>query len=356
MRSRLNRAVVALVGASLAGAVTVVTAPAAGAGTALCGTTITTSTTLTEDVGPCPDYGIIIGANNITLDLAGHTIFGIAGQPLDGAGVYVPNKTGVTVRNGTVRHFDGGVVIQGGSGNTVTGIRAFDNIGVFTTAASADFGEGILIFNSSNNRVISNVAENNGPFGGIDLLGNSDNNVVQSNISQNNVVATDGVFHPGTDGPTQQNDGMRLETFGGAPNFNVIQNNTLRGNGLDGIAVFPGANDNRIVNNVIERNGMLGNARAGDGIHLFGFVFRTFISGNRVTENARDGIRIDASPSNPPPALNNVITRNVSVNNARRPLFDPAFDLNDQNRFCDNNSWTQNVHYTEEFPGTDCIN
>jgi hypothetical protein len=38
-----------------------------------CGDTITTDTTLESDLVNCPNNGIVIGADNITLDLNGHT-------------------------------------------------------------------------------------------------------------------------------------------------------------------------------------------------------------------------------------------------------------------------------------------
>ena len=41
-----------------------------------CGDTITTDTTLDSDLANCPNNGIVIGADNITLDLNGHTIDG----------------------------------------------------------------------------------------------------------------------------------------------------------------------------------------------------------------------------------------------------------------------------------------
>ncbi|HVL98011.1 MAG TPA: carboxypeptidase regulatory-like domain-containing protein, partial [Egibacteraceae bacterium] len=73
-----------------------------------CGDVITEDTTLEADLGPCPDNGLIVGADNVTLDLGGHTIFGTDAVG-DGAGVLIDNRTGVTVRNGTIRGFDGGV-------------------------------------------------------------------------------------------------------------------------------------------------------------------------------------------------------------------------------------------------------
>lgn len=338
-------------------------APAtAGASTALCGATITVSTTLTEDVGPCPNNGITIAANNVVLNLAGHTVFGTP-TPGDGIGIQASNVSGITVRSGTVRAFDAGVVFDNVTNGLITQVLAQDNIGELSEELSTDFGDGILLFRSSNNRVIQNVADHNGPFDGIGLLDNSDNNLIQGNVSQNNNLNFQREGHGTPADIINEDDGIRLETAGSAsaprsPNFNTITGNTVRNNGLDGIAVFPFANDNQITNNVFDHNGFEGipEARRGDGIHIFGRVFRTNVTGNRVTYNARDGIRIDPTVANPVPALNNVITRNVAVYNGQAPGLDLAFDLSDGNRFCDTNTWTQNTHFTEDNPGSDCLN
>ncbi len=50
----------------------------AGAAVLSCGQTITQSTVLENDLTGCPNNGIVIGANNITLDLNGHTVAGTA--------------------------------------------------------------------------------------------------------------------------------------------------------------------------------------------------------------------------------------------------------------------------------------
>src|SRR5437660_12844162 len=94
-------------------------APAAYATHVTCGMTITTNTTLDSAVGPCANNGIIIGANGITLNLNGFRVFGTP-NPGDKAGVLLQGRTGVTVTGqGSVTDFDGGVVIEGGGGNTV---------------------------------------------------------------------------------------------------------------------------------------------------------------------------------------------------------------------------------------------
>jgi hypothetical protein len=74
-------------------------APGAMAASPQCGDTITQDTTLTSDLGPCPENGLVIGADNITLDLGSHTVTGQSG----GVGVIVKDRRGVTVRNGTIK-------------------------------------------------------------------------------------------------------------------------------------------------------------------------------------------------------------------------------------------------------------
>ena len=83
-----------------------------------CGDTITTDTKLHQDLVNCPKVGILIGADNVTLDLNGHTIDG-DGTPDSGCdpntdfcdiGVAFEGRRGVTVKNGSVRDFEAGVV------------------------------------------------------------------------------------------------------------------------------------------------------------------------------------------------------------------------------------------------------
>jgi hypothetical protein len=128
-------------------------------------------------------------------------------------------RTGVTVRNGTVTDFDGGVVIDGGSANTITGITARHNIGGTVNHVQSRFGDGVAIESSSDNRIINNATDDNGPFSGIGLYslvdsdhprtstGASTRNLIQSNQVVGNVVGRDG-FTSATD-----NDGIVRDPF-----------------------------------------------------------------------------------------------------------------------------------------------
>jgi parallel beta-helix repeat protein len=87
-----------------------------------CGQVLTGSITLTNNLLACAGDGLVIGAGGITVDLNGHLVQGTG----LGVGVRNPGHHGVTIRNGTIRNFDHGVLLQAGSqGNTVAGI-SFD--------------------------------------------------------------------------------------------------------------------------------------------------------------------------------------------------------------------------------------
>ena len=85
-----------------------------------CGDTITADATLHHNLTNCPNNGIVIGADNVTLDLNYHTIDG-DGTPNAGCnpqsgpcdvGVDIEGHDGVTVVNGSVRQFGDGVIVQ----------------------------------------------------------------------------------------------------------------------------------------------------------------------------------------------------------------------------------------------------
>lgn len=339
--------------AALALVGTTVVTTSAGAAVLSCGQVITQSTKLDNDVGPCPNngaHGIVIGASNITLDLNGHTVFG-TGASGEGAGVYMLNRTGVTVRNGTVRNFDGGVAIDGGSRNTVRNVLARDNIGVLGVTR---YGEGIAVLSSTDNRILSNQVVHNGPFGGIGVytLVNVEHQRTTSGVSTRNLIDGNQVVDnnlPRTP-LINDSDGIRIERMS---TFNVITNNRVTGSGLDGIALFAFTPNNTIRFNQVYGNGFLNtSARRGDGIRVFGGSHNTVVEGNQVRGNAANGIILHQQFMDRPPVLNSRVVDNWSVDNNRLPpigpgpLGGPTFDLNDGNPDCDNNVWLRNRYRT----------
>jgi len=304
-------------------------------GMVACGGTITVNTTLDGDVGPCPANGIVIGADGITLDLNGHKVFGTptAGE---GAGVLVSSHSNVTVKNGTVRLFDGGVLIRNGGHNAVTGITAQDNIGV------SNLGDGIAIEGSSDNSILNNTAASNGPFSGIAIYQNPDgdhgfptapavNNLIQGNRVLNNTACRPG-------GGICDNDGIRVEP--GVSPGNTLDANIVTGNGLDGIAIFGQTSGVTITNNKLSLNGFFGSA-PGDGIRIFGYA--NIVYSNRSLNNKAGGIsvgrRTTTGPGDlaAPNARDNQIFNNTATGNGVWDLWD-SFATTP----CDNNLWTGN--------------
>ena len=92
-----------------------------------CGDEITADTTLDSDLVNCPNNGIVIGADDITLDLAGHRIDG-DGDGCDPEvcddGIANAGHDGVTIKDGLVQEFDSGIVVGEAHGNRVLGITS----------------------------------------------------------------------------------------------------------------------------------------------------------------------------------------------------------------------------------------
>lgn len=340
----------ALIGALLAVALTATFGGVARthAATAVdCGTVITTNTTLTADIGPCNQGGIVIGASGITLDLGGHTVAGKS-RIGDGVGVFFDHVSNSRVTNGTVMGFDAGVHIMGGGSNRVDAISARHNIG--GAKSDKNLGDGITIFQSSNNVVTGNTVVNNGPFSGISVVDDasapsigSANNVISFNTVTANSASPAGV-------PVNQDDGIRIE----GPNATgtVVENNTVSQSGLDGIAVFADQatgfpnTGTKVLNNTVTGNGFnTFQERKGHGIVLFGAPGSTTVhgannstvQGNDVTNNAADGIRVAST--------GNTISGNTSTGNDAMPAV-TAYDMEDVNPACDANSWTGNTFGT----------
>lgn len=331
-----------------------------------CGDVITSNTTLDSDL-TCEGNGLVIGADNVTLDLNGHTLSGnpqaraVAGE--DAAGILFGMVSGSTVRDGTVRDFDAGIVIRGGSGNAVRNVTARDNInyriltGVNADPApgnSCDFGDGIALFNSDDNRIERSRIFNNGPFSGVSLVEDSDGNRVSRNVisdndvvnqvradapenaGENTVCGTGPDQGPMTRGRTVQDSGVRIE--GPGADDNQVRQNEVTGNGLTGIAIsgyvcnppvdpvtglprFPAAPNNGgnlVFKNTVSNTGSGGLDPIADGIatlqqgpaNVVCVAFGNTIKNNDSTDNDRDGIFLGGRGSNDNTVINNRVDDN----------------------------------------------
>ncbi|HUP69523.1 MAG TPA: right-handed parallel beta-helix repeat-containing protein [Acidimicrobiales bacterium] len=325
-----------------------------------CGTTITANTTLTHDVGPCAGDGLIIGANNVTLDLAGHRLFGVDGlTDPGGVGVRLAGHTGVTITStttgGQIDDFDAGVVIDGGdadtSDNTVSNLTVRDNFP--DGLIGGDFGDGITITGkfADDISLLDNTVINNGPFSGISTFGATSADKITGLVVSGNTI---------TDNNSQstQTSGIRLENWTWDA---TLSGNTITGSSLDGISLFADTRNVDMLNNTVSSNGFTDTTathRRGDGIHLFARTKFDLIQSNTVTGNAGHGIRLDGpvrslttgaitvAGANDHEIVSNTATGNDQADDpGQLPGANDHNDLNDANRDsdCDNNSWRGNT-------------
>jgi parallel beta-helix repeat protein len=268
-----------------------------------CGDTITADTTLDTDLVDCPSNGILIGADDITLDLNGHTISGDdeqfepcpEDQPCD-IGVLNEGHDAVTIKGGSVRDFGLGVVVVRAKGNRVRNVAAVDNT-----------FEGIVIFRSARTRVQESSASRNGVGNsrpGI-ALAESDNNRITGNTMSGNGDL--GLFMAASDHNLIRHNRARRNPEGGmiieGDRNEIVGNRVVRGGG--GILITIVNRGGSAVANVVSRN-VVRHTRS-DGISVDSVPKRTLIKGNRVVGAGRAGIIVGSRST--------TITENRAVRN-----------------------------------------
>jgi large repetitive protein len=309
----MKRSVVAVFAtlASLAVILVVTVAGAMGGGQAVashvgCGAVITTDTTLDSDLVDCPNNGIVIGADDITLDLNGHRIDG-DGTPAEGCnprkevcdvGVVNERHDGVNVKGGSTREFAVGVLVAAARDNRVRDISSSKND--FFGAVIADStrsvvrggsfshnippeGDGIGLFGSDHIKIEGNsIKDNRGP--GIHVDG-SNGNLIKGNLFSH---SSPGVL------------------IGGDRGSDRSDRNEVRGNRFvrnsEGIAVFLGSR------NVVARNHL---SEDGSGIGIEKGR-HNLVARNVVVDPRTRGIGFGLDfPDGSIGGVDNIIRRNV---------------------------------------------
>lgn len=210
---------------------------------------LTESTTLIQN----HDGNIVIGADNITLDCAGHTLTG-PGRTSGVAGIDVNQRTGVTVKNCILRDFNDAFRVHDSSGNSFIDntmatlrqgfilIRSDDNVLRGNMVSDANDFFGIQLDRSNGNTLTDNtVVESEHGF----ILYNSDNNTLTGNTASRNTTGVGG--RVGGNG-----FGVSVDS-----NFNLLSGNVSTDN-IVGFAVFDDATGNTLSNNQALRNGKWG--------------------------------------------------------------------------------------------------
>ena len=154
--------------------------------------------------------GIVIGADDITLDLNGYRVDGdgtsfggcVQGEVCD-TGLLNSGHDGIVVKGGTVREFSLGVLVYKARHNRVLNISTTNNrfvgIGMVRCAQSAvrgssgrknigQDGDGMFLLESHHVRVLNNVFVNNGDLG--IHVGESSNNLLRGNLIARNRTAS----------------------------------------------------------------------------------------------------------------------------------------------------------------------
>ena len=198
-RSRRSRrfllplAVVLLAAAVTLGVALVPSGTAAQAVTVSCGQTITTSTTVANDLTNCPGDGLVIGAAGITLNLNGHTIDGSFAE----VGIRNDSFPNVTISNGTVNGFSDGIELgDAAAGNHVQDMRVSANVtqGIhatgpdtsITSTAAFDNGSFGIRIGGERSQVDDSTAKNNDTFG---IVSDGDNTIISDSLALSNDAA-----------------------------------------------------------------------------------------------------------------------------------------------------------------------
>ncbi len=303
---------------------------------AQCGRVVTQNTVLDADIGPCVGNGIVVGDDGITVDLGGKRVFGFPGRG-DGsaAGIRLPGRSGVTVKNGTVMDFDAGVFVREGSANTLTALTLRDNLG--PDGGAAELGDGIYVLSSPLNRIVGNKIVNNGIYDGIGIYGGGSNhNVIENNL----IEGTRGPANPaGSFGQGIIVNGFTeaLPQLAGTVAVGTrIANNTIRRNASAGIA-NNNHTDATIEANTVDANGLRNSNGNGIGVQLGPGAppgTRILIQNNEVHGNGEDGIRIARFTTS-----NRILNNDAADNNA---LDNGSVDLHDLEGGCLGNVWSGN--------------
>ena len=314
-----------------------------------CGDTITTDTTLHHDLVNCPNNGIIIGADDVTLDLNYHTIDGdraaTAGcdpqTEFCDVGVVDDGHDGVTVVHGSVREFEVGADVIGARHARVLGISALRNrfIGIrfFESAKSlvqnssgsgtvccrGSAGTGMFLVGSDHIRVLHNSFRNNGAEG--IFVASAAHNLIKGNLTSHNKGLAAIFLSSANRNRVMRNRSVRDREIAiaddghrnviarnriahaaqaiavGFGHHNVIARNSIRDTEDDAISV--GLSE--VVGTMVRRNHIRGAGE--DGIHVMETAKQTRLRGNRARHSKDDGIDVESRTTK--------LTRNRAVRN-----------------------------------------
>jgi parallel beta-helix repeat protein len=280
-----------------------------------CGDTITADTRLANDLLDCPGIGVVIGADDITLDLNGHTIDGDGLADVEG--VSNIGHDGVAIEGGSIRDFVEGVAVLFAADNSVRDLSLshLRHVGVFVSGStnirvaktsSVDVAfSGIFVTRSQDIDVERNVVRQSG--GGI--AARLSNRVrITDNIASDNENEGILLFDDSAEADIERNAASgNAAGIVVAADRNVLRHNRVFANG-DNI-VLDGGSDNVVsANRVLDALGFPDDPESGFGILVIGGDHNR-LEGNRVERAAHDGILVESS------AADTLLERNTADDN-----------------------------------------
>lgn len=247
-----------------------------------CGQTLTSSVRLANDLVHCRGNGLVIAADNITVDLAGHMISGV--NAAGSEGIADDGHRGARIQNGTIERF-----FRNGVGLRNAPHSAVDNMTIRRIGAGGvegDASAGVQVQDSPNTSVTASRVTNDvvsWQSDGVDVLSSAGAEVSGNHLARNSWDGMVVVFSPGArvvDNVFDGNKNQGIEVNFGSDGI-VLARNHARNNVSNGLVVgaISGA---RIEDNILTGN-------AGAGLFMFDLL-NSRISGNRAGGN---GVGID---------------------------------------------------------------
>jgi parallel beta-helix repeat protein len=264
-----------------------------------CGDRVTADLRLDSDMRDCPGIGLVVGADHVTIDLAGHTIDGTGRGTGIANGYAGDGRRDLVVKNGSIRNFKVGVrsggratelrrlaLVKNATGGAI--LRGSHCVVERSTIADNGYGHGVFLVSAGGCRIDGNrVSRHLGA--GIAVSRSSDNrierNKVQSNRRQGILLARTGASTVERNSVSDNEVGISL--FDGS-STNLVRRNSVAANDT-GIAVTFGGARNRLESNSVS-------ASLTAGLRLAETGAANEVLRNLVTLGTQDGIRLIDSP------------------------------------------------------------
>lgn len=312
-----------------------------------CGSTITKSITLTSNIGPCNTTtdGLIIGANNITLNCNGHSITGsrYTSNISNTEGIKLLRHSSDTIKNCNIIGFKNGFYLENSTKNMLIGNSALKNYASEISLYAQ--GNGFELINATDNELIGNNSTENIGHGFALYHSANNNTLIQNNASKNYagsgfVVFADSDYNKLENNTASENNGVGFALTNAVENI-LFGNNATKNNDF-GFTLKLSANNNTLIENTAVKN-------IGTGFVLSNADYNS-LARNTVTENGRFGIYLEISNYNT--LSQNTASKNdasgfwLDVHTANNSIRNNKADFNRNYGIEDNSSSTATANNT----------